>query len=102
VESIFICQLRKLMQNTFLDQVFRDSTGKLVLVQMPNLLIIIWLGSTLLKTVFPMGRTSTGLDAIAFGCLFAWAWEELFQGVNYFRKGLGLLVLVGAIASRIS
>jgi hypothetical protein len=21
--------------------------------------------------------------------IFTWAWEELFQGVNYFRRGLG-------------
>jgi hypothetical protein len=33
--------------------------------------------------------------------LFTWAWQELFQGVNYFRRSLGLVVLLGAIASRL-
>jgi hypothetical protein len=89
------------MNNTFLDQVFRDDSGKFVLFQMPNRLIMVWLGSTLLKMVFTTGQINLGLDAVAFGALFAWAWEELFQGVNYFRKGLGLLVLAGAIVSRI-
>jgi hypothetical protein len=89
------------MNNTLLDQVFRDASGKLVLIQPPNLLIMVWLGSTLLKMVFTMGRINIGFDAVAFGALFAWAWEELFQGVNYFRRGLGLLVLVATIVSRI-
>jgi hypothetical protein len=44
----------------------------------------------------------TGLDAIAFGSLFTWAWLELFQGVNYFRRALGFIVLLFAIASRLS
>ncbi|HEY9908282.1 MAG TPA: hypothetical protein V6D18_11845 [Thermosynechococcaceae cyanobacterium] len=37
---------------------------------------------------------------MAFGSLFTWAWLELFQGVNYFRRSLGLIVLLGAIASK--
>jgi hypothetical protein len=41
------------------------------------------------------------LEVLAFGSLFTWAWEELFQGVNYFRRALGLLVLVSLIASKI-
>jgi hypothetical protein len=90
------------MNHTLLDQVFRDTSGKVVLIQPPNLLIMVWLGSTLLPMIFAVGRIGVGLDAVAFGCLFAWAWEELFQGVNYFRKGLGLLVLVGTIVSRIA
>jgi hypothetical protein len=90
------------MNHTLLDQVFRDTSGKVVLIQPPNLLIVVWLGSTLLPMIFAVGRIGIGLDAVAFGCLFAWAWEELFQGVNYFRKGLGLLVLVGTIVSRIA
>jgi hypothetical protein len=90
------------MNHTLLDQVFRDTSGKVVLIQPPNLLIVVWLGSTLLPMIFAVGRIGVGLDAVAFGCLFAWAWEELFQGVNYFRKGLGLLVLVGTIVSRIA
>jgi hypothetical protein len=43
---------------------------------------------------------NTGLEALAFGSLFTWAWLELFQGVNYFRRALGLGVLIGVIASR--
>jgi hypothetical protein len=48
------------------------------------------------------GNIHTGLDAIAFGSLFTWAWQELFEGVNYFHRALGLVVLIGVIASRFS
>jgi hypothetical protein len=81
--------------------VFRDSEGKIVLAQMPNLPLIVWIVASLLKIIFTTGRINLGLDIIAFGSLFTWAWEELFQGVNYFRRVLGLLVLVGLIASKL-
>jgi hypothetical protein len=89
------------MENTFFDTVFRDDNGQIVVAQPPNLPIIVWGVSSLLKLVFTSGEVSTVLDAVAFGSLFTWAWEELFQGVNYFRRGLGLVVLIGVIASRI-
>jgi len=89
------------MKNMLFDQVFRDSEGKIILAQMPNPPLICWIVASLLKIVFTTGKINLGLDIIAFGCLFTWAWEELFQGVNYFRRVLGLLVLVGLIASKL-
>ncbi len=84
-----------------LDKIFCDREGKVVLAQMPNLLLIVWIVTSLLRLVLTTGKVNIGLEAIAFGSLFTWAWEELFQGVNYFRRALGLLVLVGLIASKI-
>jgi hypothetical protein len=89
------------MESTLFDQVFRDSEGKIVLAQMPNLPLIVWIVASLLKIVFTTGKIHLGLDLLAFGSLFTWAWEELFQGVNYFRRALGLLVLVGVMALKI-
>jgi len=89
------------MENTLFDRVFKDNEGKVVLGQMPNLPIIVWVTASVLKIVFTTGKINVGLDILAFGSLFTWAWEELFQGVNYFRRALGLFVLVGAIASKI-
>ncbi|MGM3306049.1 hypothetical protein ACSQ6I_08715 [Anabaena sp. WFMT] len=89
------------MENTLLNQVFRDSEGKIVLAQMPNLPLIFWIVASLLKIIFTTGKINTGLDLLAFGALFTWAWEELFQGVNYFRRTLGFLVLVGLMALKI-
>lgn len=85
------------MENTFFDQVFRDSEGKIVIAQPPNLPLIVGIVSSLLKLIFTTNEINLGLDLIAFGSFFTWAWEELFQGVNYFRRALGFIVLVGLI-----
>ena len=89
------------MENTLLDKIFRDREGKVVLAQTPNLPLIVWIVASLLRLIFTTGKVNIGLEAIAFGSLFTWAWEELFQGVNYFRRALGFLVLIGLIASKI-
>ncbi len=89
------------MKNSLFDKTFRDSEGNIVLAQMPNLPILVWIAATLLKLIPISGSIYTVLDAIAFGSLFTWAWQEVFQGVNYFRRALGLVVLIGTIASRI-
>ncbi|MCV3212057.1 hypothetical protein OGM63_00705 [Plectonema radiosum NIES-515] len=88
------------MKNTLFDKIFRDSDGNIVIAQMPNLPIIVWVTASLLKLVLTTGQINTGLDALAFGSLFTWAWLELFQGVNYFRRALGLGVLIGVMVSR--
>jgi hypothetical protein len=89
------------MEDTLFNKVFRDSEGKIVLAQMPNLPIIVWVAATVLKLIFTTGKINIGLEVIAFGSLFTWAWEELFQGINYFRRALGLLVLVSLIVLKI-
>jgi hypothetical protein len=88
------------MNNTLFDKIFRDSNGEIVIAQPPNLPIIVWLTASLLKFIFPSGAINVGLDVVAFGSLFTWAWLELFQGVNYFRRTLGLVVLIAVVASR--
>ncbi|MDZ8184927.1 MAG: hypothetical protein RMX96_08750 [Nostoc sp. ChiSLP02] len=89
------------MENTLIDKTFRDDNGNIVIAQKPNLPLIVWLVSALLTLVFPAGTINTALDVIATGSLFTWAWLELFQGVNYFRRALGLAVLIGIVAYKI-
>lgn len=89
------------MENTLFNQIFRDQEGNVVLAQMPNPPLITWIVASLLKIIFTTGKINVGLEALAFGSLFTWAWEELFQGVNYFRRTLGLLVIVILIASKV-
>ena len=89
------------MEDTLFNRTFRDSDGNIVLAQMPNLPLLVWITATLLKLILTSGNIHTGLDELAFGSLFTWAWLELFQGVNYFRRALGFIVLLGALASRL-
>lgn len=88
------------MKNTFFDTVFRDSNGKIVIAEVPNPPLIVWVAASLLQLVFTTGTWNRVFDALAFGSLFTWAWLELFQGVNYFRRALGLTVLIGVLLSR--
>ena len=89
------------MESNLFNQIFRDQEGNVVLAQMPNPPLITWIVASLLKIIFTTGKINIGLEALAFGSLFTWAWEELFQGVNYFRKTLGLLVLIALIFSKV-
>lgn len=86
------------MENTLFARTFRDSNGNIVIAQKPNPPLLIWLVATLSKLFFATGSVNTVLDIIAFTSLLVWSLLEIFQGVNYFRKGLGLIVLVVLIA----
>ncbi len=87
--------------NTFFDNFFRDSNGEIVIGEPPNLPLIIWLAASLLKLIYKTGQLNLGLDILAAGSLFVWAMLELFQGVNYFRRTLGLIVSIALVASKI-
>jgi len=89
------------VEDNLLNKTFRDSEGNIVIAQPPNLPLIVWVVATGIEVIVKSGNIHTIADVIAFGSLFTWAWEELFQGVNYFRRALGLIVLIGAIALRI-
>jgi hypothetical protein len=89
------------MLTKLFDQIFRNEQGDLVIAQMPNPPLIAWIAASLLQLLFPSGKAHLGLDLLAFGSLFTWAWLELFDGVNYFRRTLGLCTLMSIIASRI-
>jgi hypothetical protein len=63
----------------------------------PNLPIIIWFFATLLSKLFKTGTLHDLLAVVAFGAIFTWAWLELTEGINYFRRMLGIVVLALSI-----
>ena len=89
------------METTLFDKTFRDNDGNIVIAQKPNLPILVWLVATLLNLLPTNDLIHTGAGVLAFGALFTWAWMELFQGVNYFRRTLGFIVLLGVFVSRV-
>jgi hypothetical protein len=89
------------MENTLFDRTFRDSEGTIVIAQMPNLPLSVGIVASLLTLIVTTGKINLGWELVAFGSLFTWAWQELFQGVNYFRRALGLIGLVALIAWKI-
>lgn len=89
------------METLLVDKIFRDSNGKIVIAQVPNLPLIVWVLTSLLSLIFTTGKINTVFSLLANGYLFTWGWIELFQGVNYFRRGLGLAVFIGMIALKV-
>jgi hypothetical protein len=75
---------------------FRDrATGKLVIAQRPNLLLMLWLACIVTGwLVHPTGRWSTILSAVGTAALVIWAGDEVARGVNPWRRVLGAGVLV--------
>lgn len=69
--------------------------------QPPNLPLLVWLGATLLTHILPYGQLNFAAALIAFGSIFTWAWLEIFQGTNQFRRGLGTVVMVFIIINRL-
>ncbi|MBD2487414.1 hypothetical protein [Aulosira sp. FACHB-615] len=89
------------MDNTLVDKTFRDRNGNIVIAQMPNLPLIVWFVTSILSLILSTGKIHLVFDTLATGSLFTWAWLELFEGVNYFRRALGLVVLLGIVAFKV-
>lgn len=78
---------------------FRDKNGKIVLWQAPNVPLYGWAVTKFASLFIANSDLKTGLAQLSTALLFVWAYLELTKGVNYFRKCLGLLVLVAIIIS---
>ena len=77
---------------------FEDKHGRVVIFQMPNALLWGWLLSKLLM-ILGTRNLASGFGRLGTALLFAWAYLELTKGVNYFRKSLGLVVLLVVMRS---
>ena len=81
------------MQALF-NTIFKDKHGNVVIWQWPNLALIGWITFSLLALIFNKGRINTGLSTIATSFIFTWSYLELTKGTNYFRRSIGLIVMV--------
>lgn len=79
------------------DKIWRDDEGNVVIWQMPNIWLIGWAVLTFASLLFSKGLISNILTWAGEASLIIWCLLEIFKGVNYFRRFLGLAVLVYAI-----
>ncbi len=86
------------MQRSLWDKTWRDRRGRVVLWQTPNAWLIGWAVLTTVS-LFINGRPADVLSWLAQASLAVWCGLEIFRGVDYFRRGLGLLILVFVIMS---
>jgi len=78
-------------RRTVYDRWFKNSKGELALTDTPNAPIITFVIAAVIAFL-PIPISKYAASAVAYGALFTWAWLEVFQGVNYFRRTLGALV----------
>ena len=84
----------------FIDSTFKDKTGHWDVIALPNLPLIIWAFATFLGMIFKHGIPHQVFSIIGLAAIVFWAVLEIFSGVNYFRRALGLVVLAVTIYSR--
>jgi hypothetical protein len=77
------------------DRIWEDPKGKVVIWSWPNKWLWIFIGSMVLQIVLGASNTLTpAIKLIGNISLAIWAILEVYSGVNYFRKALGVCVLV--------
>lgn len=70
-------------------------TGRVSIAQWPNLPLWVWIAVSVAQRVLPLhGRADAALGGIGTVALVVWAVDELWRGVNPWRRLLGLGVLV--------
>ncbi len=72
---------------------FRDEKGNVVLMQMPNIPLLIAIFAAAVR-FFASGPIYHFMDLVFFGSIFTWAYLEVTSGVNYFRRLLGVIVFI--------
>lgn len=73
--------------------------SKYVITQPANLPLVVAVASTVASFTVLLNRTvGEFFVLIAYGAWFTWAWLELFEGVNAFRKLLGGMVMAALLA----
>lgn len=86
---------------TLWDKIWRNDDGEVVIFQWPNIWLIFWAAANFVSVVSPTRGLSKIMWWIGFVFIMIWAGLELFRGANYFRRGLGLVVIFASIMSAI-
>ncbi|BAL78937.1 hypothetical protein S23_57460 [Bradyrhizobium cosmicum] len=89
------------MMSQFLQWFFRSrTTGEITIAQAPNLVLWVVIVAGALRWVWPSpGTVASALDIVFRGGLVVWALDEIFRGVNPWRRCLGAGVLIYELAT---
>lgn len=78
---------------------FKDKDGKVVITQWPNIPIIGWLAFKVLSMLIDSANLKNWFENLSLAFLFTFAYLEITSGASYFRRLLGLVVMVAVIMS---
>lgn len=83
-----------------IDWFFRTAEGKLVVAQFPNWPLWTWLGATAIESLSLSYSWHWVIGWIGTTALAWWAYLEISEGVNRFRRILGTVVIIYLLLSR--
>jgi hypothetical protein len=81
------------------DKFWRDHHGSIVIAQMPNVWLIVWLILEMVSLLVSSHHVEIVSWWLATAALGVWSLLEIFQGVNYFRRLLGVCVALLTLLS---
>jgi hypothetical protein len=74
------------------DKFWRDKSGEVVIVQRPNIWLVIWLVLEIVSLFSASHRVELFSWWLGSAALGVWSLLEILQGVNYFRRALGVFI----------
>ena len=81
----------------FWHRFWRDKAGKVVIWQSPNIPLSAWLLFLVLAKIYPNGDLHEGLAFMSSAAIVTWAYLEIVSGKSYFRRLLGLIIMLFTI-----
>lgn len=82
------------MDRSFSQKFWEDKNGKFVVWQKPNRWLTTWFITMIIGILAPYGWPQKVVGWISLISLIIWAFFEVKNGVNYFRRILGFLILL--------
>jgi hypothetical protein len=73
--------------------------GKVVMWQVPNFLLWLWIVLKVLGLILHDGPFKTGLGLLSSAVLFTWAYLEITEGESQFRRLLGTVIITLTVVS---
>lgn len=88
-------------QRSFSERFWEDRYGNFVVWQKPNIWLWTWIVTVFANLFLPGGFIHEVIGWISLIALIIWAILEVFRGVNYFRRIIGVLVLLLLVVVRL-
>ena len=76
------------------DKIWKDRGGRVVIFQMPNVPLVVWAVLSVISFLSSSNKVATVFWWLSIATLAIWSLLEIFRGVNYFRRALGVFVLL--------
>jgi hypothetical protein len=87
------------LEPSLTDKIFKDKKGRVVIYQRPNVWLIGWAVLDIVAIFAPGKNISNTAWTAGAVVLIIWSLLEILRGVNYFRRVLGLAVLLVIVAT---